>query len=98
MGEPAAARRRQEEALALYRQLGYRFGAGVVLNGLGYLERHEGNAAAAHARHLEALELFEALTSREGIAYCLRSIAELLSDSPEPERAARLFGAAEALS
>ena len=57
----------------------------------------EGDAASATAHLTESLALRRELGERLGIAECLEGLATVAAGTGQPERAARLLGAAEAL-
>jgi predicted ATPase/DNA-binding CsgD family transcriptional regulator len=90
-----------EAALAIYRGVGDRLGVAVgtaaALNCLGLVATARGDAARAGAHLRAALEQRAALGDRWGVADSLASLAALAAASRQPERAARLFGAAEAM-
>ncbi|MDP9375700.1 MAG: tetratricopeptide repeat protein, partial [Chloroflexota bacterium] len=85
------------EGLALYRELGDRSGAARVLSNLGDLALLRGNVALARSLNRESLALHWEVGYKEGVAYALENLAGVAVAQREPERAARLFGAAEAL-
>lgn len=84
---------RFEESLELYRQLGSELGSGRVLNLLGRALLEQGDHARAKALFREGLQLHSKVGNRSYIAECLEGLAA----SAQAERAARLWGAAEAL-
>jgi predicted ATPase/DNA-binding SARP family transcriptional activator len=57
-----------EEALAIYRQLGDRWGIASVLDGLGTVAQELGDYAAAHAYHAESMAIQRELQDRRAIA------------------------------
>jgi hypothetical protein len=61
------------------------------------VQRCQGELAAARASHAESTVIRRELWDRAGIAECLEGWAELAAVEEQPERAARLFGAAAAL-
>jgi non-specific serine/threonine protein kinase len=65
--------------------------------GLGETALAQGKAALAATHLLEALGLFQDLGDRAGISWCLAGLAGVAALDEEPERAAWLWGAAEAL-
>jgi hypothetical protein len=64
---------------------------------LGYVALREGNHTEAHALLANGLRGFQEIGASEGIQLALRGLAALATVRRQPERAARLFGAAEAL-
>ena len=96
-GDYPAARAFYEESLTIKRELGDRYGIAQSLGGLGELAHHEGDFLAARALHEESLAMKHGLGYRLGIAESLESLGELAWSIELPERAARLWGAAESL-
>jgi non-specific serine/threonine protein kinase len=96
-GDPAAAAAILEESLAVYRDLEDPLNAAVALNYLGFIACDRGDRAAAAARFAAALPLWRQLGAREMQANWLAGVATLAALHRTPKRAARLFGAAEAL-
>ncbi len=85
-----------EEALILRRELGHTHGIAMSLNNLGHLLLARGDVAAAGERLRESLSLFIAVKEPRGLAECLAGLASVAAAGSEPERAARLYGAAAA--
>jgi predicted ATPase/class 3 adenylate cyclase/uncharacterized protein HemY len=104
LGEVAWARadyeqaaRRFEEALAVGRAMGGKFIIALALYGLGKVAQSRGDYGTAHALHREALSIRRGTGDRPGIAYSLEAFVSLAVAQRQMERAARLFGAMEAL-
>jgi non-specific serine/threonine protein kinase len=68
-----------------------------VYQGLGETALAQGNATLAATDLAESLRLFHDFEDRAGISWCLAGLAGVASLNEEPERAAWLWGAAEAL-
>jgi tetratricopeptide (TPR) repeat protein len=64
---------------------------------LGYLALREGTPAQAYTLLTDGLRGFHEIGVMEGIQLALRGLAALAGIQRQPQRAARLFGAAEAL-
>jgi tetratricopeptide (TPR) repeat protein len=100
-GQYERARQLHEESLPLFRESAAQnngnLGAAFAFHGLGETALAEGNAPLATAHLTEALNLFRELGHRAGMAWCLAGLAGAAALDAEPERAARLWGAAEAL-
>ncbi len=96
-GDGARAEALLAEAIALLREAGDANGLAVTLCTLGQaaLARDDAGHAAGPLR--ESLALFGELDSTLGIARCLEGFAGLAAVEGDPRRAARLFGAAQAL-
>jgi hypothetical protein len=67
------------------------------LNYLGTMGRYDGDVQAAQAFHIRSLTIGRELAYYRGIAACLESVAGLAAVRQQPDRAARLCGAAESL-
>jgi tetratricopeptide (TPR) repeat protein len=85
------------EAFAIYRETGDKDEIASLLHNLGYVAEHRGDLAEALSYFKEALGLQCELDNQAGVAECLAGIAAALTGSSQMERAARLFGAAEAI-
>jgi tetratricopeptide (TPR) repeat protein len=107
-GELAAARAMLEESLALRRELGDKQGTGISLKNLGEVARRQGSYAEALRLYQEGLAMVWDLKDLHSTADALEKLASLgAADEAEgqprestpvsAEKAARLFGAAEAL-
>jgi predicted ATPase/class 3 adenylate cyclase len=97
-GDYEAARSLLEEAMAIYREVGDKPGiASSPLGSLGSVARDQGDDAAARVLFTESLALHRELGHRLGIVKDLEGLAALAVAQAQPERAARLLGAAEAL-
>jgi DNA-binding CsgD family transcriptional regulator len=91
-----AARAALEEALAIFRALDCPRQIGSVLDNLGDLARLEGNYGRAEAQLIESVEIFHALSNPWDSGVSLEGLAQVAVAQGQTERAARLFGAAEA--
>jgi predicted ATPase/transcriptional regulator with XRE-family HTH domain len=91
------AQTRLEEAVAAGRRLEAPFHLAAALATLADVFRARGEPRAAIARYLEALALFAELGSGFGIGRCLPGLAWAAWTDGQAVRAARLYGAAEAL-
>src|SRR5439155_9226631 len=95
-GDLEAARSFYEESLRISRELGNKVSIAVSLNNLGKIAREQGDTRAAWALHAESLTIRRELGDRGGFPWSLEAFARLCAPV-DPERAARLWGAAEAL-
>jgi non-specific serine/threonine protein kinase len=86
-----------EEGLALHRSLDDHWGASISLSYLGMVACDQGDLAAADAVLRESLTLRWAIGSKEDVAHGLANFAALAAAAGHGQRAARLFGAAEAM-
>ncbi len=85
-----------EESLTLLRERGVGGIHGGMLHNLGYVALHGGDERRAAALFAEALGLFRRVGDQRGMAECLAGLAGVFGARGQPERAARLFGVAEA--
>ena len=86
-----------EEALGLFRDLGNLQGAAFCLGSIGFITLDRDGPEQAAAIFEEALRTLRTLRDRVGIFHCLLGAASVTGLQGEPARAARLWGAAEAL-
>jgi hypothetical protein len=85
------------ESLALRRELGDQQGIAVSLNNLGLVAEKQGEYARAVALLRESLQLSSDIGARDMAAEGLEGLAWSVVAQGQPDRAARLGGAAEAL-
>jgi predicted ATPase/DNA-binding SARP family transcriptional activator/DNA-binding CsgD family transcriptional regulator len=86
-----------EEALSIYRKMGDGFLIAQILSGLGWAAAINGDHEAAARFIEEGLPLAQELGSGKLSAMCLEGLAIVYGAKAEGTRAARLYGAAEAL-
>jgi ATP/maltotriose-dependent transcriptional regulator MalT len=96
-GAERRARELLEESLELSRRTGFREGVGWSLNQLGVICYRRGDSARASEMLRESLIAHWDLGDRWRMASVLEALAEVACSQGHLERAARLFGAAEAL-
>ncbi len=94
-GDDELAEQHYQQALSRFRQIGW--GAPSVLHNLAYMAQHQKDYERARSLFAEALTFSQELQDRLSIASCLVGLAGILGVLGEPQRAVRLFGAAEAL-
>jgi predicted ATPase/DNA-binding SARP family transcriptional activator len=85
------------ESLALFRSQGASVDAPRLIHNLGYVALQRGDRAQARALFVESLAAFRENRSRRGVAECLAGFAAVALSDQDATRAARLWGAAEAL-
>jgi predicted ATPase len=93
-GDLARARELLETSLTLWRDEDNKPGIAWALQNLGRVARAQGDHRRATALHLESLALAREMGQKREIAEYLEGLAGLAAEQ-EPDRAARLFGAAE---
>jgi non-specific serine/threonine protein kinase len=96
-GEHEQAARYFEEALAISREIGDKLIGSVSLHNLAWTSRLQGNYERAAGLYVEGLGVAVELGDKADVAYCLEGLASMIAEREEPARAARLFGASEAL-
>jgi tetratricopeptide (TPR) repeat protein len=96
-GQDARMAALADEALTLSRQAGDPEGMALALITLGIVARRGGQLAEAVSLLKQSLTLAAELGHQREIAECLELLAGLECALGRPDRAARLFGAAEAL-
>jgi non-specific serine/threonine protein kinase len=95
-GDLGAARSFYEESLRISRELDHKVSVAIALNNLGKIAREQGDTRAAWALHREGLTIRVELGDKGGYPWSLEAFARLAAPE-DPERAARWWGAAEAL-
>jgi predicted ATPase/class 3 adenylate cyclase len=96
-GDPVAAHDLHEEGLKLQREHGDNHCAAVSLRDLGRAAGARGDDRSAVGYYIESLNLRRWLGEMRGIAECFEGLASVACARGAPERAARLFGAGEAI-
>jgi hypothetical protein len=86
-----------EQGLAIFRELGDRWGIAGTLADLGSLAREQGNYSAACSLYRESIKIFHEMDHKRGIARLLECFAGAAAVQLEAERSLRLAGAAAAL-
>jgi predicted ATPase/DNA-binding SARP family transcriptional activator len=94
---PAEAVQRHEQAVAMAREGGDAWMLAACLTNTGRAVRQVGLLDRAGSLQAEALRRFVALENAWGIAACVAAIAALAADRGHHVRAARLYGAEEAI-
>lgn len=97
MNELGEAQGRYEEALLIFRGQSENSLVSFALGGLGDIARLRGNFLQASVYFREALENYRHLGIKTDVVFNLEAHAILLEEIGQHDRAARLWGAAEAL-
>jgi predicted ATPase/DNA-binding CsgD family transcriptional regulator/transcriptional regulator with XRE-family HTH domain len=95
-GDDVSARAREEESRDVYQEIGARPYMVWPLLHLGHIAKHQGDYGQACAALAESLAIVREVDHHPGLAFCLLGLAGLAARQDAWERAARLFGAAEA--
>src|ERR687897_167523 len=91
------AREHHLEALSVYRKAGDTAWTAYSLTSLGFVEELRGDLDAAEAAHRESLQLARELPDPLALALVLDGLACVAAARKQPDRAAVLLGAAEAI-
>ena len=91
LGEYAEAQRLYQESLALEREIGHRRGVALLLSSLGSLARIAGQDEQAWPYYRQALQVAMEIASPPVVLSILISLAELLIQEKEQERALSLL-------
>ena len=86
-----------EAGLKIFKQLRYKLFETVVMAELGHIARLTGEIVQAQKTYQETITRFQDLGNRAAVAHQLECFAFIATVEKEPQRAAKLFGAAEAL-
>jgi len=86
-----------EAGLALRRELGDRRGSAAILTNIGQLGLEQGHLSRATTFLAEAMIIYRDLAYKEGIIWALDLLERVAGVGGQQVRAARLWGAAEAL-
>ncbi len=96
-GDFTAAHTLYEQGLAIFRDLGDRWGIAGTLADLGSLAGEQEDCSAARSLYRESIKIFQELDHKRGIARLLECFACSAAVECEAERSLRLAGAAAAL-
>jgi tetratricopeptide (TPR) repeat protein len=93
-GDWAAAEAAYAASLPVMRASGVRSDLPALLHNLGYVALHAGDLVRARALFVESLALHRKVGNHAGMAEGLYGLAAIAAVQQQPQRAARLFGAA----
>ena len=96
-GQWAAAHESYQQSLVIARELGTPWEIGTALREIGLAECDEGHCDLALKHLAEAMTVLHGLGDRPGVIESLEGLAALAAATAAPRRAARLWGAADAL-
>jgi tetratricopeptide (TPR) repeat protein len=86
-----------EESMVLFREVGTYRQVALLLNRLGRVARLQGEYELAARLYTEGQQLATTRNRRQYTAWCLAGLAELAALRHQPQKAARLLGAANAV-
>ena len=96
-GNYEAAKRIFEEGRKIFKRIGSLNFQLVMQSEIGHVERHTGNLGQAKIIYLETIKGWQQIGNRSAVAHQLECFGFLAIADEEPQRAVKLFGAAEAL-
>ena len=96
-GNYGTAKQLFEDGLNIFRRLRNRNFQMVITSELGHIARHTGDINQAKKIYSETIKGWQDLGNRSAIAHQLECFAFIAIAGEEPQRAIKLFGAAEAL-
>jgi hypothetical protein len=96
-GDYAGAAELFENSLAVFQELGDKFGSSRLLADLARVAQNRGDHSLARELYRESIQAGRAVQFRLVCALCLEGLAMLAADEGQPGRAARLYGAADGL-
>jgi len=96
-GDHEDARRRFGSMAPLFQELGDRHRLNMIRSELAHIDREEGQLDKAEAAYRETILQWKRLGHRAAVAHQLESFAFIAQSRGEDARAARLYGAAEAI-
>jgi hypothetical protein len=96
-GDQVAARQQFAALEPIFRDLGDRHRVNMVRSELAHIEAHEGHFRKAESMYHETIREWQQIGHRAAVAHQLESLAGIARIMEAGGRAARLYGAAEAL-
>jgi tetratricopeptide (TPR) repeat protein len=96
-GHPEIAKGYFEQGLIIFKQLRHKGFETVMLSELGHIARVTGDLAQAKQVYKQTIPRYQDIGNRGAVAHQLECFAFIAIGEGQPQRAARLFGAAEAL-
>jgi len=97
LGNYAEAKKIFEEGLSLFKGIRYVNIQLILASEIGHVERRTGNLTQARSIYRDTIKLWQNFGNRAAIAHQLECFGFLAIQDEEPQRAAKLIGAAEAI-
>jgi predicted ATPase/class 3 adenylate cyclase len=91
------ARRYLEEGLRVFKQIGHKGMTAILTSEIAHIQRAQGNYTEAKKTYQETIKVLQDYGNRPAVAHQLECFAMIAIVDEEPSRAAKLFGAADAL-
>jgi len=86
-----------EEGLRIFKHIGHKGMIAASSSEIAHTQRAMGNYTEAKKTYRETIKVFQDYGNRPGVAHQLECFAMIAVAEEEPQRAAKLFGAAEAI-
>ena len=96
-GRYDVAMRHFEEGLRIFKHIGHKGMVAAMTSEVAHTKRALGNYAEAKQTYYETIKVFQDYGNRPSVAHQLECFAMIAVAEEEPQRAAKLFGAAEAI-
>lgn len=96
-GRFEVAQRHFEEGLRIFKHIGHKGMIAAMTSEIAHTQRALGNFAEAKKTYRETIKVFQDYGNRPSVAHQLECFAMIAIVEEEPQRAAELFGAAEAI-
>lgn len=91
------AQRHFEEGLRIFKHIGHKGMIAAMTSEIAHTQRAMGNYSAAKQTYRETIKVFQDYGNRPSVAHQLECFAMIAIVEEEPQRAAKLFGAADAI-
>ncbi|HNB41869.1 MAG TPA: tetratricopeptide repeat protein, partial [Anaerolineales bacterium] len=96
-GRYEVAQRHFEEGLRIFKHIGHKGMIAAMTSEIAHTQRALGNYAEAKQTYYETIKVFQDYGNRPSVAHQLECFAMIAIVEEEPQRAAKLFGAAGAI-
>jgi predicted ATPase/class 3 adenylate cyclase len=97
LGQLETAKKQFETGLKMFEHVGHKGFMAVMTAEIAHVERAMGNYSSAKNTYRETIRIFQDHGNRPAVAHQLECFAMIAIVEEEPQRAAKLFGAAEAI-
>jgi predicted ATPase/class 3 adenylate cyclase len=96
-GKFETAKKHFEAGLKMFERVGHKGFMTVMITEIAHTKRAMGNFAEAKQTYRETIKIFQDMGNRPSVAHQLECFAMIAIVEEEPQRAAKLFGAADAI-
>jgi predicted ATPase/class 3 adenylate cyclase len=97
LGQLETAKKQFETGLKMFEHVGHKGFMAVMTAEIAHVERAMGNYSSAKNTYRETIKVFQDHGNRPAVAHQLECFAMIAVVEEEPQRAAKLFGAADAI-